>query len=313
MKLNNWKLFNLVFWTVNILLVLLVAHFILWNGEPEGYFEIFLAEGFVAQYLVNVGGLFLLIFLMDRISYQSPVTERHTHVPWQKLGRYFTKAFLLPLFLAFPFSYFYFVGFGGHWQWQVYLQRVVPILLLFVLFVNLVLLLRYLLLLLSVVQERVQVRWKVYRYTQISVEVIQGKESSAAGRTDLPMVPDSEDKNVAERSIKVYHHRNEEEVPLEKIVCACIEDRSVRVYLQDKKVCRYPESLSRLTESLHGDPRFFATGSWIINGHYVHEVRDTLTRKKYVYLRFPFEMHFSLPKERVSEFRQWLQEQVQAG
>lgn len=301
MNLNKWRYFNNVFWGINVLMVVFVVHFLLWNNEPEGYFEIFNAEGFLPQFFVNAVALLLLVMLLDQLIQRefrigdAPVTSA------RKFIFYLVKVLLLPLALAIPFAYGYFWWFGGDLEWKHYVQRVLPILFLFVVFVNLVLFVRYLLLRLALLQQQRRPIWNVNIYTQMGVRIVTAQTPASSEQSNGEPQASCQ---ISPR-IQLYYKKKRLDVDREEIVSAYFADHSVRVVLRDRRICRHELSLKNFIALFEGDPHFFATGRWIVNGHFIEKLEDTYSRKKIVRLQPPYEERFELPKERVSEFRRW--------
>lgn len=299
LEINSWKRFNGIFWSLNAVVILLSAHLLLWHGEPEGFFEIFQVEGYMAQYLVHVGAFSVLIMVVDRLHL---IELRRHHVAGSRRRAgwfYFVKVFVVPALLALPFAYGYFWWFGAPLDLAIYLQRVFPFFLFFLLLANAVLFLRYLLRRLVLLQQAkrpVHVRM----VTNISLTVPDPKRT--------PELANSED-----RILEIFYKRKRIEVPLGQIVCAYAEKGSIKVNLRDGKTGRYPYSLVKLKAFVGDDDRFFSTGTWIVNGQDIEAIKDTYSRLKHIHLKVPFEDVLSLPKEKVSEFRQWYEQGILDG
>lgn len=292
--LHNWKRFNIVFWSLQGLLILFLSHFLLWHGEPEGYFEIFSVPGFVKQFIIHVMVLLMLAILIDRLhTREFLISEKPLRTP-SRYRYYSLKFLLLPVILAIGFAYFCFKWFGGNWNIVTYIERIFPVFLLILVFINMIALTRHLMM--KLVRKQSFHR----HYTKLLTEDICRKLEAI----DL----EKEWRRKSVQKIPVFYKRTLIHIDAEDIVYARIENHSVKIYLPDGKKARYDGSLSRLIELIDADSRFYATGNWVINGHYVDKVENTYSRAKLIHLRIPFKERFSLSKERVSEFMRWLEE-----
>jgi|GEM_PF-3125157 len=281
-----------MFWGVQTIIILLCAHLILWHGEPEGFWEIFAVKGFLGQYAIHVAAFFVLAGVLEFLH----------HLEFRKGGRqwliprhyafYAIKTILLPICLALLFGYFYFQGFGVAFDGLRYIQRVLPFYLVVLLLLNLIVFIRRLL---------IRMAWSLVNKT--GQEAMLTGYGTGAEASRLTMMDGAYD----EKTIELYVNRDRMNVPITDLVYSCIENRSIRVYLRNGKVGRYHGTLTRLKDDVGDDPRIFATGQWIVNGLDVDKIEDTFSRKKLIKLDFPFEATLPLPKEKVSEFRHWLE------
>ena len=115
----------------------------------------------------------------------------------------------------------------------------------------------------------------------------------------------SQESDEVDREIEFSRDWVKSSIPLGRIAYCCVEQRSTMLCFDNGTKGRYAKSLTDLKDLIGDDPRFFATGRWIVNSAYVEDLEDSYSRKKFIVLKFPFPDKLSLPKEKVSEFRQW--------
>src|SRR5690606_31085102 len=159
-----------------------------------------------------------------------------------------------------------------------------------------------------------QVFWRVVGYKVVHTKSAAGlfyacalSQSDCAGSlrfTTYRMVA-LQGTDTRDREIEYSRDWVKYSAPLGRIAYCCVEHRSTMVYLDNGPYGRYAKSLTDLKDFIGSDPRFFSTGRWIVNQNYIEELEDSFSRKKFIVLRFPFQAKLSLPKEKVSEFRQW--------
>ena len=142
----NWRTFYMIFWAVQVLIICIGAHLILWHGEPEGFFEIFSVANYVPQYLIHVAAFFILALVLDWFHQREFVKGGNVWLLPRQYVMYGLKTLGLPLLIAFPFAYLYFKWFGVSFDTTTYIQRVFPFFFMLVLLLNLIVLVRYALL-----------------------------------------------------------------------------------------------------------------------------------------------------------------------
>ena len=314
LRMGNWRNFNAVFFSMQMLIVLVMSHFMLWHGEPEGYLEIFKQRAFVEQFVVHVIIFTALCFFMRRI-YRSAfqMGDRPLNMS-RRMTMLVLKAWIFPLLVSVLFGYFYFSYFGHPWSLTDYMQRIFPLAVMLVIMVNLMYLLRYMMILF------VTMLAQPSRVSMLGLGLQdQGRDAEdgvshallidAVESTTDPVAVDQEGVLVEEK-LQLSYSRRLYTADRDELVYACLEDHSVRVYLSDQKRCRYSGSLRQLIDWLGQDARFYATGTWVISRKYIDRIERTHSRTRLVYLKFPFQTNFSLSKEKVSEFLEWWEQGV---
>lgn len=276
MNLNpqDWKFFNYVFTALQAVLVLFGAHFVLSVQEPEGFFEIFTVKGFVSQFIFHVVLLALVVLLLNWITARE--MKRFYSTRWRRVVVYFLKTVLIPIVLAIPFAYLYLTFFGKGFDLYTYINDLWPFLLFFFLFVNVLLLMRYLL-----------------------KSLLSQKEEKTVPDDETPVL------------LELYNNGTKSIVERGEVALCAREDRTVWVYLKDGSAFTSRESIVRLKDKLAADADFFATGSWIVAHDVIKEIDEgPSVRSKKLILKFPYSGILIVPKDTVSRFMQWWEGQA---
>lgn len=271
MNLNphDWKFFNYVFAILQAVLVFFAAHFVLSVQEPEGFFEIFTVKGFVPQFIFHLLLLALVVVLLNWVTARE--MNRFYSTRWRRVLVYLLKTVLIPIILAFPFAYLYLTVLGKQFDLYAYINDLWPFLLFFFLFVNVLLLLRYLL------------------------------RSLLLPKTEK-VVLDAEEPVLLE----IYSDGIRSEVDRKDVALCVREVRKVWIYLKDGSAFTSQESIVQLKDKLTDEANFFATGSWIVARDVVADIDDgPSVRSKKLILTFPYSGILILPKYTVSRFNEW--------
>jgi len=284
------KIFYVMFWGVQAILILLGAHLILWHGEPEGFWDIFTLKGFLRQYVIHVVAFFVLAGVLELLHHwEFRKGEKEWLIP-RHYAFYAMKTILLPICLAVPFGYFYFHSFGLTFDGWKYAQRVLPFYVIIVFLLNLIVFIRKLL---------IRMVWYLTNKA--------GQVEPVGGNVEEKEAGISKGGSGEIMTLELFFARDRMDIAISELVYGCIDNRSTMVYLRNGKVGRFHGTLTKLKEHIGDDPDFFVTGQWVVHGRYVDKIEDTFSRKKLIKLEFPFEARLSLPKEKVSEFKRWLQ------
>lgn len=293
-EIPNRRTFYVIYWMFQSLIIFIGAHLILWHGEPEGFLEIFSVADYLPQYFIHVMVFFVLAIVLDHFHKQEYVKGVSSWLLPRRYVMYGVKTLVLPMLIAMPFAYLYFKFFGVSLDTRSYIQRVLPVFFMLVLLLNLIVLVRYALL---------RIAWML-----ANQQAAQQKLAADVRRQDLTWKTDMaalQGTDTRDREIEYSRDWVKYSAPLGRIAYCCVEHRSTMVYLDNGTYGRYAKSLTDLKDFIGSDPRFFSTGRWIVNRTYIEELEDSFSRKKFIVLRFPFQAKLSLPKEKVSEFRQW--------
>lgn len=266
---QDWKFFNYVFNILQVVLVFFAAHFILSAQEPEGFFEIFTVKGFIPQFVFHLFLLTIVVLLLNWITIRE--MERFYSTRWRRVCDYFLKTLLVPIGLAFPFAYFYLAFFGKEFDLYAYVNDLWPFLLFFFLFINVLMLMRYILKSLLLEKDR-------------KIESIE----------EIPL------------PLEVYSGGIKSVVDQTKVALCVREDRTIWIYLKDGRAFTSRESIVRLKDQLVTDKNFFATGSWIVAHDVISGIDEgPSVRSKKLLLTFHYKGVLIVPKDTVSRFMKW--------
>lgn len=290
---NRKKILN----GIRVFVALLAAHIVLWYGEPEGFLEIITVPGFIPQYIVNAVAFFALFWLTSRmLHYRRPRMSqfRTSKKTWLL---FLLRGLFLPTVLTMLFGAAYYAWHGVPFSLVDYNKVVLPIVvgaLIIVLGVEVCIF----------TLEAVTVVLRAFRINRIKRENIE-RALAASGVAEA-------EASFAEEAIIVntFRHKKRVERELQKFRLFDIVGGRPKAF--DHQGADYNleiKSLRKIKELLVDDPRFFATGSWIVRYDAIDHVKDGETRTKNIYLKKPFSSYLRLNKEYIRVFQEW-QDQV---
>lgn len=270
---RDWKKFQIVFICMQAIIIFFAAHFVLSAKEEEGFFEIFTVEGFTSQFILHLFFLAALAFALAYINKKE--MDRFYTTGKKRLLLYLLKALLAPIVVTFLFAFCYLRYHDVSFDIKTYINQLWPFFVGFFAFINVLLLLKFLL--------------KKLMFSDVWL-------SSTALQEAIK----------ADTVLEVSIDRKKELLPVADIGLYVREGRSVAVYLTNGKRGLASASVAELKEKLAHIPFFFATGSWIVNFSVIEQVVDGQSiRSKELLLKFPNKNKLIVPKERVREFTDW--------
>lgn len=276
-----------------ILVAILSAHIVLWYGEPEGFFEIIMVDGFIGQYMINALALFALFWLTNRLLHHRRPRISQFRTSKKTWLMFLLKGLLLPVVLAILFGALYYTLHDVPFSLANYNKVVLPIVvgaLIIVLVVECGLF----------ALESAVIIFRAFRLSRIQKEKIA--RALAETRVDVT------DELFAKEPIPVVAYRNNKGIEMELQEFRLFDIIGGRAKAFDYSGAVYNleiKSLRKIKELLVDDPRFFVTGSWIVRYDVIDYVVDGETRAKSVYLKEPFSSYLRLNKEYIRVFKKW--------
>lgn len=246
------------------------SYIVLSYGEPEGFLEIFNEPGFFLQLAINTFGFFgLSLFISWLMNLRRPMISKlkYSARSWIML---FLKGIVVPVTVLVLSSYIYFYAFGGQFSLAIYLKVIFPIALL-VTFVF--------------------VGFELISFG-IYYSMVLARNSSMLKMQRLVL------------DNQLYSDQNDRFGKFYKI--ELVERRAIGVDRNGEEHRLPYRTLKEIKELTDNDPRFFSTGSWIIQHEGIENwENDSDSRALKIFLKEPINGFVSLNKKDKKIFFEW--------